>query len=96
MKNLLSEKDTEIVLRILSDELGVSREQLTPEANLKRDFSPDSLTLIQITMAVEDRLEITIPDEQAEGVETIADLFEVVSGLLQERLDRNQVRGIRN
>ena len=96
MKNLLSEKDNEIVLQILSDELGVAQEQLTPEASLTGDFAADSLTVIQITMALEERLEITIPDERAEDVRTIGDVFEMVSGLLQERLDRNHVRGVRN
>ena len=96
MKYLLSEKDTGVVLRILSDELGVPQEQLTPEASLTGDFAADSLTVIQITMALEERLEITIPDERAEDVKTIGDVFEMVSGLLQERLDRNQVRGVRN
>ena len=96
MKNLLSEKDTEIVLQILCDELGVAREQLTLEASLTGDFAADSLTVIQITMALEERLEIPIPDERAEDVRTIGDVFEMVSGLLQERLDRNHVRGVRN
>lgn len=96
MKNMLPEKDTEIVLRILSEELGVSREQLTPEASLTGDFATDSLTLITITMALEDRLELTIPDERAEAVRTIGDLFEMLAELFQERLDRNQARGVRS
>ena len=96
MKNLLSEKDTEIVLQILTDELAVPREQLTPEANLTGDLAADSLTVIQIIMALEERLEIAIPDERSEEVRTIGDVFKTVSELLQERLDRNHLRGIHN
>jgi acyl carrier protein len=89
MKNLLSERDTQVVLQTLSDELGVPQKELTPEANLTSDFSADSLTLITITMALEDRLGISIPDERSEKVQTIGDLFEMLAELLQERPSRN-------
>ena len=36
-------------------------------------------------MALEDQLEIMIPDERVEGVHTVGDLFELLADLLQSR-----------
>jgi acyl carrier protein len=81
MKTLISEKDAEAVLQILSDELGVARSQLTDDASLTEDLGADSLSLVEINMALEDRLEITIPDERADHVRTVVQLFELLSEL---------------
>jgi acyl carrier protein len=83
MKDLLPGKHAEIVLEILSDQLGVQASELTPEAKLSDDLAADSLDLVQVTMALEDRLKITIPDERAEHVKTVGDLFEMISELSQ-------------
>ena len=85
MNNLLSEKDTGIVLQILADELGVTREQLTDEARFDQDLGADSLSMVEINMALEDRLEISIPDERAEYVQTVGDLFEVLAELVHSQ-----------
>ena len=85
MNNLLSEKDTGIVLQILADELGVTREQLTDEARFDQDLGADSLSMVEINMALEDRLEISIPDERAENVQTVGDLFEVLAELVHSQ-----------
>ena len=83
MKDLLSAKDTDAVLQILADELGVAKGQLTAEAQLEHDLGADSLSMVKINMALEDHFEISIPDEKAERVKTVGDLFEVLAELLQ-------------
>ena len=82
MKTLLTEKDAEAVYEILSEELGVDRAQLTPEAQIM-DFSPDSLTIIEISMALEDRFSLSIPDESWERIKTVGELLELVAELLE-------------
>lgn len=85
MNNLLSEKDTEAVFNILVEQLGVPRAQLTPEGRLQEDLGADSLTLVEITMALEERLDISIPDEEWERVTTVGELFEALANLLGDR-----------
>ncbi len=85
MNNLLSETDTEAVFNILVEQLGVPRAQLTPEARLQEDLGADSLTLVEITMALEERLDISIPDEEWERVTTVGELFEALANLLDNR-----------
>jgi len=82
MKDILSERDTKAVLDILVEQLGVQEAQLTSEARLEEDLGADSLTKVEIIMALEDRFELTIPDEESEKVSTVGDLFEVLGELL--------------
>ena len=82
MNNLLSENDAKAVLDILVEQLGVEREQLTPEARLQEDLSADSLTIAEITLALEEQFHLAIPDEAWERVSTVRDVFEVLAELL--------------
>ncbi len=83
MSKLLSDKDTAIVVEILCDQLNVSKDQVTQEARLEDDLCADSLDLVQITMALEEQLEVTVPDDRAEEARTVGGLFELVADLQQ-------------
>jgi acyl carrier protein len=85
MRNLLSEKDVEVVLQILMENLDVAREQITDNAKLEDDLGADSLDVVEITMAVEERLRLTVSDEQAEKVKTVGDLFDLVAELIAKQ-----------
>jgi acyl carrier protein len=82
MNNLLSDTDTKAVLDILVEQLGVPEAQLTPEARLEGDLGADSLTLVEITIALEERFNLSIPDEEWERVSTVGDVFEALVELL--------------
>jgi acyl carrier protein len=79
MNNYLSDKDAQTVLDILSEELGVPREQIKGEARIMEDLGADSLTVIEITMALEERFNATMPDERLERVKTVAELCEALA-----------------
>jgi len=85
MNDLLSEKDAKAVLEILATELGAAEAQLTNDARLEDDLGADSLTLVQINMALEDRFNLSIPDERLERVQTVGDVFELLAELLPRR-----------
>ena len=85
MRNLVSEKDAEVVLDILMNTLDAGREQLTDDARLVDDLGADSLDVVEITMAVEEQLHLTVADEQSERVKTVGDLFELVAELSEAR-----------
>jgi acyl carrier protein len=82
MNNILSDQDTEAVLDILVEQLGVQEAQLTPDARLQEDLGADSLTLVEITLALEERFNLSIPDEEWEKVSTVGNLFEALADLL--------------
>jgi len=83
MNHLLPEKDAKAVLEILTEELGVEQSQLTTDARLKEDLGADSLSLVEINMALEDRFNLSIPDERLERVQTVGEIFELLVELLQ-------------
>ncbi len=85
MNDILSEKDARIVEEILVRELDVRRAQLAHDARLVDDLGADSLTLVEITMAIEEEFNLSIPDERWERVRTVGDLFEALAELLQEQ-----------
>jgi acyl carrier protein len=82
MNNLLSETDTKAVLDILVEQLGVEKDQLTPEARLQEDLGADSLTIAEITLALEEQFNLPIPDEEWERVSTVQDVFEALAELV--------------
>jgi acyl carrier protein len=84
MNDILSENDTRIVEDILTRELA-GRDQLTRDARLMEDLGADSLTLVEITMAIEDQFNLSIPDERWERVRTVGELLEALAELLQEQ-----------
>jgi len=85
MNKVLCEADTRAVEGILVRELGVEAAQLTLEARFEEDLCSDSLALVEITMAIEDHFNLSIPDERWDQVKTVGDLYEMLAELLQER-----------
>ena len=82
MNIMLSDNDKQAILDILVEQLNVQRAQLTPGAKIKEDLGADSLTVIEIAMAMEERFQLSIPDEQWETVSTVGDLCETIAKLL--------------
>jgi acyl carrier protein len=85
MTDMLTDVETAKVQEILVEQLGVTREQLTPEARIEEDLGADSLDKVEITMRTEEMFAVTIPDEEAEKVKTVQDLYAAVGTLLGSR-----------
>ncbi len=83
MNDVLSDKDSKIVVEILTRELDVEAAQLTNDARLMEDLGADSLTMIEISMALEERFDLTLPEENLERIQTVGDIFELLAEKLQ-------------
>jgi acyl carrier protein len=84
MNDRLSEADKKAVCGILFEYLECTPEQLTDHASFSEDFSTDSLTKMEIALAVEQHFHITIPDDQFERISTVGNLFESIATLLDQ------------
>ncbi len=82
MNDTLTETEIVKIQDILIEQLGIKREQVTPEASLHADLGADSLEDVEIIMSLEETFNVTIPDEAAERIETVEDLYEAVGTLL--------------
>lgn len=59
------------VKEIIVENLGVTPEQVTPEASFIEDLGADSLDTVELVMALEEEFNIQIPDEEAEKITTV-------------------------
>ncbi len=82
MTDILTEKEMAQVQDILMQQLQVTREQIKPEARLMADLGADSLDMVEIAMRAEEEFNLTLPDEDAERIVTVNDLYEAVGTLL--------------
>jgi acyl carrier protein len=57
---------------------GIDQEVVTPEAGLASDIGLDSLDVVEMTLALEERYGIEIPDEDLENVATVRDAIELI------------------
>ena len=62
--------------------LQVTPEQVTPEANFSEDLDADSLDLVELVMALEEKFDITVDESELEGVETVEQAFHLVQSKL--------------
>lgn len=71
----------EKIKTIIADQLGIDdADELTLETSLKEDLDADSLDAVEVIMALEDEFGIEIPDEDAENMKTIGDIFHYIEG----------------
>lgn len=67
------------IIEIIAEQLGMGTDEITEASSLHDDLSADSLDLFQIIMALEEEYELEIPTEDAEGIQTVADVIKYIS-----------------
>ena len=60
------------------DVLSVEPDQVTEAARFKEDLDADSLDLVELVMGLEERFDITVPEEDLEGVTTVGQAIDLV------------------
>ncbi len=69
----------EEVRTLVADQLGVDKSIVTANASFEEDLRADSLTLVELLMALEEKFELPdIPEEEAEKIKTVADVVNYV------------------
>ena len=71
-------KIQEKVIEIVCDQLGVSKDKVTPETSFVNDLGADSLDTVELVMEFEEEFDINIPDEDAEKIQTVGDAIRYV------------------
>ena len=64
---------------IIADKLSVNEDEITMESTFIDDLGSDSLDIVELIMALEEELEMEIPDEDAEGFKTVGDVVEYIT-----------------
>jgi acyl carrier protein len=69
------------MIDIIVEQLSVERDKVVPGASFVDDLGADSLDLVELIMAMEEKFDIEIPDEDAEKIVTVQDAVDYVSKL---------------
>ena len=72
------------VREIICEQLGVSEDEVTPEASFIEDLGADSLDIVELVMALEEEFSIEVPDEQAEKLLTVGDVVKFIEDTQQK------------
>ena len=64
----------EKVRSIIVDQLGVESDKVTADAKFIEDLGADSLDTVELVMAFEENFDIEVPDEEAEKLQSVADV----------------------
>lgn len=68
----------EKVKGVVVAQLGVSEEEVTPDAKFVEDLGADSLDVVELVMRLEDEFDIEIPEEDAEKIQTVKQAVEYI------------------
>ena len=61
------------VIAIIVDKLNVEESEVTNESSFTNDLGADSLDTVELIMEFEKQFNISIPDDKAEGIQTVGD-----------------------
>ena len=63
---------------IVAEQLGVDEAEISRETSFVNDLNADSLDTVELVMEFEDEFDISIPDEEAEKIQTIGQAVDFV------------------
>jgi acyl carrier protein len=68
----------EAMKEVLASELNVDQEKVTVDARFKEDLDADSLELVEVVMALEEKFGIEIQDDEVAGLKTVGEAVDLV------------------
>ncbi len=68
----------ETIRAVIAEQLNIDVSQVTPEAKFVKDLGVDSLDIVELIMALEERFGIEISDEQAEKIVNVGDVMRYI------------------
>jgi acyl carrier protein len=71
------------VVEIIANQLGIEQEDVAGQASVVDDLGADSLDVVELVMALEDEFDLEIPDEEAEKIISVQNIFDYMESALQ-------------
>lgn len=62
--------------QIIAEQLGVTEEEVVPEASFVDDLNADSLEMVDLIISLEEEFNVQVSDEDAEKIRTVRDAIE--------------------
>lgn len=66
------------IIEIVAEQMGVDKAEINAKTSFVNDLNADSLDTVELVMEFEDEFELTIPDEEAEKIQTVGQAVDYV------------------
>lgn len=66
------------VKEVVIEQLNVSPDEVKEDSKFVEDLGADSLDVVELVMALEEKFDIEIPDSEAEGIVTVSDAVKFI------------------
>ena len=73
------------VIDIISEQMGADKSEITRETSFINDLNADSLDTVEFVMEFEDEFDMSIPDEEAEKIQTVGAAIDYIVGVMQSK-----------
>ncbi|SFV59297.1 Acyl carrier protein [hydrothermal vent metagenome] len=66
------------VKEVVVEQLSVSPDEVKEDSKFVEDLGADSLDVVELVMALEEKFDIEIPDDEAEKIQTVKDVIDYI------------------
>lgn len=66
------------VAELLSEQLGISKNEIALDSDVIKDLGADSLDVVQLLMSLEEDFGITVSEEEASNLKTVEDIIKLI------------------
>ena len=73
------------VVEIVSEQMGVDKSEITRETSFINDLNADSLDTVELVMEFEDEFDMSIPDEEAEKIQTVGAAIDYIVNTIENQ-----------
>jgi len=73
------------VTEIISEQMGVDKSEITRETSFINDLNADSLDTVELVMEFEDEFDLSIPDEEAEKIQTVGAAIDYIINVTRSK-----------
>ncbi|TLS69236.1 acyl carrier protein [Mariprofundus erugo] len=67
------------IIKIVADQLNVDESEINPDSSFVDDLGADSLDTVELVMAFEEEFGVEIPDEDAEGIQSVQNAIDYIA-----------------
>lgn len=72
---IMEQSKIDLIKNVIAENLNVDLDEITMDANLQDDLGADSLDAVELAMALEEELDVTIPDDVFAEMKTVGDII---------------------
>ena len=73
------------VIDIISEQMGADKSEITRETSFINDLNADSLDTVELVMEFEDEFDLSIPDEEAEKIQTVGAAVDYIVNVMHSK-----------